>query len=114
LKNKNVTKAHISSAFSRGAEIRAPNRAHANIFTAASRKRARRALKNAAQRGSGGQNQVESLLFFSCCSNRDVVQLDSRLHCTYTAIHSTRSAAMAKKRKKAAAKKKTTKRRKKK
>jgi hypothetical protein len=28
------------------------------------------------------------LLFFSHCSNQVVVRIDSRLHCTYIAIHS--------------------------
>jgi hypothetical protein len=42
----------------------------------------------AAANAAHPQNQAESLLFFSCCSNPVAVQIDSRLHCTYIAIHS--------------------------
>ena len=44
--------------------------------------------RNDGRRGSRAQNVVESLLIFSCCSNPVVVQIDSRLHWTYIAIHS--------------------------
>src|SRR6516225_1389478 len=76
----------------------------------------RTSSKNDAGDGAYTQNSAESLLFFSRCSNRIVVRIDSRLHCTDIAIHTqARRAAMAKKRKaKKAAAKKTTKRRKKK
>ena len=48
----------------------------------------RRRSDDAAERGGCAQNQVESLLFFFRCSNPDAVRIDSRLHCTDTAIHS--------------------------
>jgi len=65
--------------------------------------------------GSYTQKQVESLLFFFVCSNRDVVQVDSRLHCSVNRHPlKARRAAMAKKRKAKAKAKKPAKRRKKK
>jgi hypothetical protein len=77
-----------SSAFSCGREIFAQIDANEKIFRAALRKRVRSASRAAADGGTCAQNQVESLLFFFCCSNPVAVQLDSRLHCTYVAIHS--------------------------
>jgi hypothetical protein len=69
-----------SSAFSRGREIFAQIDANEKIFRAALRKRARNVSRAAADGGAYAQIHVESLLFFSCCSNRIAVQLDSRLH----------------------------------
>jgi hypothetical protein len=45
-------------------------------------------LRQGEGEGDCTQNVVESLLIFSCCSNPVVVQIDSRLHWTYIAIHS--------------------------
>jgi hypothetical protein len=70
-----------SSAFSRGREIFAQIDANEKFFRAALRERARNASRAAANGGACAQNQVESLLFFFCCSNPMAVQLDSRLHC---------------------------------
>ena len=70
----------IHRSFRNGREIFAQIDANAKIFCAAPRKRARDVSRAAADGGACAQNQVESLLFFSCCSNPMAVQIDSRLH----------------------------------
>jgi hypothetical protein len=79
-KKSDAAETLISSAFSHGREIFAQIDANEKIFRAALRKRARNASRAAADGGACAQNQVESLLFFFCCSNPMAVQLDSRLH----------------------------------
>jgi hypothetical protein len=69
-----------SSAFSRDRQIFAQIDANEIFFRAALRKRAHNTSRVAADGAACAQNQVESLLFFFCCSNPMAVQLDSRLH----------------------------------
>jgi hypothetical protein len=58
------------------------------IFCAAKCARSRCAAARAARSGSYTQKQAGSLLIFSPCSNRMLVPVDSRRHCTDVAIHS--------------------------
>jgi hypothetical protein len=85
----------------------------AKAFAAPIRLRCMSARTEDEKGGSYTQYQVESLLFFSLCSNRDVVQVDSRLHCSVNSHPlKARRAAMAKKRKAKAPKKKKSRKKK--
>jgi hypothetical protein len=80
IKIGDVAETHISSALSHDAEISSTIGLNKKICRAAPRVPSRRALPKASGGGAWTQNQVESLLFFFLCSNRDVVRIDSRLH----------------------------------
>jgi len=110
-----IAESHISSAFLSNARNHARDRVSEKFFRVALCQRAPCAPSAAARGGGYTQNVVDSLLFFSCCSNPVAVQIDSRLHFKISPSTQARRAAMAKRRKKAAKKTaKKTKRRKKK
>jgi hypothetical protein len=69
-------------------QIFATNRAPRKVFRARFQMRSPPLLCRGEKGGGCTQNAVESLLIFSCCSNPVAVQIDSRLHWTYIAIHS--------------------------
>jgi hypothetical protein len=73
-------KRHMPWAFSRHREKFARNHVDENISVASSTRHTCRACGARTGGGCYAQNYVESLLFFSCCSNRMAVQFDSRLH----------------------------------
>jgi hypothetical protein len=81
-------KRHMPWAFSHHRELFAHNHADENFFVASLTRHTRRARGARTGGGCYAHNYVESLLFFSCCSNPMLVHVDSRLHCTDVAIHS--------------------------
>jgi hypothetical protein len=83
-----MNKTQVSSALLQSHRFALRARVAENFFGAASRRQSRRAHAATAGQGRSTQNQAKSLLFFFCCSNPMVVHVDSRLHCTYVAIHS--------------------------
>jgi len=101
-RNRNGQETRILSAFPGYADFAEAVRTRRKIFAAPAARRLSRARWQAPRRRSYAQTQVESLLFFSCCSNPVAVPVDSRRHCTMSPSTQARRAAMAKKRKKAA------------
>jgi hypothetical protein len=83
-----VVVTRVSSALPCRCKFPARNRAVENFFSAARCRQSPCRYGGAAGKDAYAQIQAESLLFFSCCSNRMAVFVDSRRHCTYVAIHS--------------------------
>jgi hypothetical protein len=84
----NSTKTLMPSDFLYTSRIFATTRAPRKVLRARFQMRLPPLLCRGEKGGGCTQKAVESLLIFSCCSNPVVVQIDSRLHWTYIAIHS--------------------------
>ena len=73
-----TSESRILSALLHHATFSAGKRVREKIFAAALRRTLRRMQSVATDGATYAQNQVDSLLFFSCCSNPMTVQIDSR------------------------------------
>jgi hypothetical protein len=85
---RDVTETCISSALLHHTEFLARNNVDAKFSVGECCRQSQRTCSADAETGTDTQNLAESLLFFFCCSNPMVVQVDSRPHCIDVCIHS--------------------------